>query len=123
LESEEKMDNKARFMRAISRFQNFRSHLETKCKLLEKAFGSDTSIFDFDGLEELFQAIVDMSCLMFPNLTEDEIAENISWNVYEAVDMDNPTVQDGDKEFIVNSVEALYDMIAYFNEKSGDDKK
>lgn len=117
------MDNKARFIRAVSRFQNFRSHLETKCKLLEKAFGSDTTIFDFDGLEELFQAIVDMSCLMFPNLTEDEIAENISWYVYEAVDMDNPTVQDGDKEFIVNSVEALYDMLAYFHEKDVDDKK
>ena len=45
------MENKERFIRAIARYQNFHSHIETINKLLEKAFGSDTVVFNFYGLD------------------------------------------------------------------------
>lgn len=109
------MENKERFIRAISRYQNYNSHICTRNKLLEKAFGSDTTIFNFDGLEELSDTIIDLSVLMFPNLSEAEIRDNIEWYLYEAVDMDNPEVIDGENKYIVNSSEALFLMLEQFN--------
>ena len=109
------MENKERFIRAIARWQNFQSHLETKMRLLEKAFGSDTQIFDFDGLDELFDTVVDMAVLMFPNLKEEEIKENLSWYLYEAVDMEEPVVSFKEKEWKVINPEILYDMLYEFN--------
>ena len=111
------MKNKERFIRAIARYQNFNSHKETKSKLLEKAFGSDTRIFDFDGVDELLDTVIDMSVFMFPNLSEEEIRENIEWFVYEAVDMENPEVIDPKgKTYIVKTSDILYDMLEDFNE-------
>lgn len=111
------MENKERFVRAIARFQNYYSHKETKCKLLEKAFGSDTSIFDFDGVEELFITIVDMATLMFPNLSEEEIEDNLSWYLYGAAEQEEPEVYDNEsgKKYIIKSPKELYDMLYDFN--------
>ena len=71
--------NKELFCKAFRRFQNYLSHKETKNKLLEKAFGSDTVVFDFDGLDEILETIIDMSCIIFPNLLKEEIKEDIEW--------------------------------------------
>jgi len=109
------MTNKDRFIRAVARVQNYNSHKETKNKLLEKAFGGDTVIFDFDGTEELTDALIDLTSIIFPNLTETDIRDNIEWYLYEAVNMDNPEVSDKDKTWIVNSSSVLYDMLEYFN--------
>ena len=113
------MENKERFIRAIARWQNYRSHKETKNKLLEKAFGEDTSIFDYDGIEELEDAIIDLSSIMFKNITEEEIRDNIEYYLYEAVDMDNPEVSfvKEEKTFVLNSVSDLYDLLDYLNNK------
>jgi hypothetical protein len=111
------MTNKDRFIRAVARIQNYNSHKETKNKLLEKAFGSDTVIFDFDGVDELTDTLVDMTSVIFPNLSETNIKDNIEWYLYEAVGMDNPEVSDNnsDKTWIVNNSSVLYDMLEYFN--------
>ena len=110
------MENKERFVRAIARWQNYNSHKETKNNLLERAFGSDTIIFDYDGVDEILNTVIDMACLMFPNISEDSIKDNIEYYCYEAVDMKNPAVsyEDG-KEFVLNSSEVLYDMFEYLN--------
>lgn len=108
--------NKETFCKALRRFQNYRSHKETKNKLLEKAFGSDTTIFDFDGLDEILETIIDMSCIMFPNLLKEEIKEDIEWYVYEAVNMENPTIEDDkNNKWIVKAPEALYEMMCFYN--------
>jgi len=109
------MTNKDRFIRAVARVQNYNSHKETKNKLLEKAFGGDTVIFDFDGMEELTDALIDLTNVIFPNLTEIDVRDNIEWYLYEAVNMDNPEVSDKDKTWIVNNSSVLYDMLEYFN--------
>jgi len=109
------MINKDMFIRAVARIQNYNSHKETKNKLLEKAFGSDTVIFDFDGTEELTDALIDLANVIFPNLTETNIRDYIEWYLYEAVNMDNPEVSDKDKTWIVNNSSVLYDMLEYFN--------
>ena len=114
------MENKERFIRAMARFQNYRSRKETKNKLLEKAFGSDTVIFDFDGVDELLDSVIDLACLIFTNLSEEEITENIEWYVYEAVDMDEPLVENNGKNYIVNSTEVLFEMLKDFNNVSSD---
>ena len=109
------MTNKERFIRAVARVQNYNSHKDTKNKLLEKAFGGDTVIFDFDGTEELTDALIDLTNIIFQNLTETDIRDNIEWYLYEAVNMDNPEVSDKDKTWIVSSSSVLYDMLEYFN--------
>jgi len=109
------MTNKERFIRAVARIQNYNSHKDTKNKLLEKAFGGDTVIFDFDGTEELTDALIDLTNIIFQNLTETDIRDNIEWYLYEAVNMDNPEVSDKDKTWIVSSSSVLYDMLEYFN--------
>jgi hypothetical protein len=109
------MTNKERFIRAVARVQNYNSHKDTKNKLLEKAFGGDTVIFDFDGMEELTDALIDLTNVIFPNLTEIDVRDNIEWYLYEAVNMDNPEVSDKDKTWIVNNSSVLYDMLEYFN--------
>ena len=112
------MENKERFIRAMSRFQNYCSHKETKNKLLEKAFGSDTVIFDFDGMNELLDSIIDLACLIFTNVSEKEITENIEWYVYEAVNMDETLVENNGKNYVVNSTEILFEMLKDFNNVS-----
>ena len=109
------MTNKERFIRAVARVQNYNSHKDTKNKLLEKAFGGDTVVFDFDGTEELTDALIDLTNIIFQNLTETDIRDNIEWYLYEAVNMDNPEVSDKDKTWIVNNSSVLYDMLEYFN--------
>lgn len=111
------MTNKDRFIRAVARIQNYNSHKETKNKLLEKAFGGDTVIFDFDGTEELTDALIDLTNVIFQNLTETDIRDNIEWYLYEAVNMDNPEVSDNnsDKTWIVNNPSVLYDVLEHFN--------
>lgn len=111
------MENKEKFIRAISRYQNFHSHIETRNKLLEKAFGSDTVIFNFDGLDEIFITIVDMSSFIFPNLKEKDIEDWLSWYIYEANDMDKPEVESGNKTYIISNSEELYNMLYEFNEE------
>lgn len=116
------MENKERFIKAIARYQNYDSHLSTKRTLLEKAFGQDTQIFDFDGLDEILDTIVDMATLMFPNLSEKEVRENIEWYVYEAINIEEPVVEDGkgNKYKITNSLD-LFNMLKAFNdEETGD---
>ena len=114
------MENKERFIRAMARFQNYCSHKETKNKKIKKAFGSDTVIFDFDGMNELLDSIIDLACLIFTNLSEKEITENIEWYVYEAVNMDEPLVENNGKNYIVNSTEVLFEMLKNFNNVSSD---
>ncbi len=111
------MGNKERFIRAIARWQNYYSHKETKSKLLEKAFGSDTMIFDFDGVDELLDSIIDMSCLMFPNISEENIRTNIEWYLYETPGQEEPEVYDSEsgKKYIIKSPKELYDMLYDFN--------
>jgi hypothetical protein len=111
------MGNKERFIRAIARWQNYHSHKETKSKLLEKAFGSDTMIFDFDGVDELLDSIIDMSCLMFPNISEEDIRTNIEWYLYETPGQEEPEVYDSEsgKKYIIKSPKELYDMLYDFN--------
>ena len=102
----------------MARFKNYCSNKETKNKLLEKAFGSDTVIFDFDGMNELLDSIIDLACLIFTNLSEKEITENIEWYVYEAVNMDEPLVENNGKNYVVNSTEVLFEMLKDFNNVS-----
>ena len=116
------MTQEERFVRAIQRYQNFKSHLETRCRLLEKAFDEDTVIFDFNGLETIIDTIVDMSVCMFPNLEEEAIRDNIEWYLYEAVEMNNPTVEDNGTVYVVNSPELLYYMLRAFNDESENSK-
>ena len=114
------MENKERFIRAIARYQNFHSHIETRNKLLEKAFGSDTTIFNFDGLDEIFNTIVDMASFIFPNLEEKEIEDWLGWYIYEASDMDKPEVESGSKTYIISNSEELYNMLYEFNEEKNE---
>ena len=116
------MENKECFNKAIRRFQNYYSHKITKNKLLEKAFGEETAVFDFDGVDELFFTIEDMACLMFPNLSKNEIDENLEWYLYEAVDMNKPFVEEGENKWFINSPEDLYDMLDHFNQLSTEKK-
>ena len=116
------MGDKERFVKALSRFQNFRSHMETRCKILEKAFDEDTIIFDFKGLDVVLDTIIDMSVYLFPKLSEAEIKENIEWYVYEAENMTNPIIEYKGMEYIINSVETLYDILKLFNDESANSR-
>lgn len=114
------MNNKDVFVKAIERFEQYREKKEKKNKLLEQAFGSDTTIFDFDGLEEILGCVVDLGQLIFTAIPKENLEENISWYVYEASGMDEPIVSessddDDGKKWVVNSPEVLYDMLSYFN--------
>lgn len=113
------MNNKDVFVKAIERFEQYREKKEKKNKLLEQAFGSDTTIFDFDGLEEILECVVDLAQLIFTAIPKEHLEENISWYIYEASGMDEPVVSessdDDSKKWVVNSPEVLYDMLSYFN--------
>jgi len=110
------MTNKERFVKAVKRFQEYMKHKEEKNDLLEKAFGSDTRVFDFDGVEELSSTIIDMSVLMFHNLLEKVVIDNIDWYLFETPNMTEPAVFDGNKKYIIDSPEKMFDMLNEFNE-------
>ena len=63
-----------------------------------------------------------MACLMFPNLSKNEIDENLEWYLYEAVDMNKPFVEEGENKWFINSPEDLYDMLDHFNQLSTEKK-
>lgn len=111
------MTNKERFIKAIARYQNFYSHKETKMRLLEKAFSEDSTIMDLDGLEELVDTISDMASVMFPNISEETVKNYIEYYIYEAVDIEEPFVEDEEKKWILNSSGDLYDMLEEWNQK------
>ena len=109
------MTNKERFIAAVNRFIEYREKKEKKSSLLEEAFGSDTVIFDFDGIEELISTITDVVAVMLPNLADEVIKDNIEWYIYEATGMDKPSVEGDGKEWIVDTPSTLYDMLEHFN--------
>ena len=108
--------NKERFIRAIARYQNLYSHKETKMKLLEKAFGNDTTVVDFDGLEEVVQTIIDMAIVMFPNVSEKTIKDYIEYYIYEAACVKDAVVEEEDGTiWKLTSSDVLYDMLEKWN--------
>lgn len=110
--------SKEMFVKAIRRFQNYYSHLETKNKLLEKAFGSDSCVMDFSGLEELRDSIVDLTKVIFPSLLEKVIADNIDWYLYEVPMLEGDAeVFDGERKYNIKSPEDLFDMLSNFNKE------
>lgn len=108
------MTNKEIFCRAVARFQNYFSKMETRNNIIEKLIGNDTTIMDFAGTTEILDCIFDIAHLMFPNIDEDVINDYISWYIYEAVDMDEPYIEDEHKKWTIKSAEDLFD---YFNEE------
>ena len=59
------MENKDIFLKQIASFQNFRSMLETRNTLLEKALGEDTTVMDFRGIDEFENCLADLLYVMF----------------------------------------------------------
>lgn len=109
------------FIKSIARWQNYRSMLKTRMNLFEKIFSigqdNESRVFDFIGLEEMTQSLYDICSLIFPKLSIEEIKENISWYLYEAVDLDEPLVESNGKEWIVSNSSILYDMMKEFEEE------
>lgn len=109
------MENKERFKRAMARFQNFYSNKVTKNELFEIAFGPDSTVMDFYGVDEILDTITDMAALMFPNIPEEEIKEDISWYLYVAVDMKEPFISFEGKEYLITNPESLYNAMSEFD--------
>ena len=80
------MENKDIFLKQIASFQNFRSMLETRNMLLEKALGEDTTVMDFRGIDEFENCLADLLYVMFTpfgKITYESAHEEIDWFIYE----------------------------------------
>lgn len=80
------MENKDIFLKQIASFQNFRSMLETRNTLLEKALGEDTTVMDFRGIDEFENCLADLLYVMFTpfgKITYESAQEEMDWFIYE----------------------------------------
>ena len=80
------MENKDIFLKQIASFQNFRSMLETRNMLLEKALSEDTTVMDFRGIDEFENCLADLLYVMFTpfgKITYESAHEEIDWFIYE----------------------------------------
>lgn len=110
-----------RFVEAVNRTICFMEKIRKKNEALEEILcdqDKETRIFDFTGVNELVDTLVDLTCVMFPNISEDEILENINWYIYEATSMKEPYIVDKGKTYIINNPEDLYNYLVVVNEKS-----
>lgn len=108
---------KTKFVNAIKLFNNYHSHLDNKNNLLEQAFGEDSVLMDYDGIEEMLELIKDEFSLIFPNIKKDELDDWIEYYLYEVGDLEDPEVEVGDKKYVLNSDDAFWDMLVDFNNK------
>lgn len=112
------MTNKERFVQSVARFQNLKSSLETRNNLLEKAFGEDTEIIEYRGLDEMLLTLWDMCCVMFSDIPEDVLKDEIEWFLYEAVNLsddESKYIEINNVKYMVRNSEEFYNYLYLYN--------
>ncbi len=105
------MEAKIVFTNAVNRLKKYSEYKYNKSHELSKIL-KDSTIIDTDGEEELFDATVDITCCVLPNLSKETIKNYLGWYIYEIDEKSFPTSieYDNESKVITNDPGSLFDF-------------
>lgn len=109
-----------KFTLAVKTIKDFQEKKNEQNEALEKAFGQDSTIMDFIGLDELMTMFKIVCSSLFPKISQQEIEENCEWYIWEVPNFNNSgaEIEDNGKIYKIVSDQDMFNYLNIVNSEN-----